>query len=146
MRWRQRSPGKAASPAPYPADVTRLDDVAALVAAIGSELGPVSVVTNAAAAFGAIGPIWEVDPAAWWRDVEITIRGSFNVCRAVLPGMIGRKRGRIINMAGGGTAGSFPYGSGYATGKAGICPLHRERFGLARREPAGSCSRWNPVS
>jgi NAD(P)-dependent dehydrogenase (short-subunit alcohol dehydrogenase family) len=104
----------------YPADVTRLDDVAALVAAIGSELGPVSIVTNAAAAFGAIGPIWEVDSAAWWRDVEITIRGSFNVCRAVLPGMIVRKRGRIINMAGGGTAGSFPYGSGYATGKAGI--------------------------
>jgi NAD(P)-dependent dehydrogenase (short-subunit alcohol dehydrogenase family) len=104
----------------YPVDVTRVDDVAAVVAAIGSELGPVSIVTNNAAAFGAIGPIWAVDPTAWWKDVEITLRGSFNVCRAVLPGMIARKRGRIINMTGGGTAGSFPYGSGYATGKAGI--------------------------
>lgn len=104
----------------YPVDVTRVDDVAALFAAIESELGPVSIVTNNAAAFQAIGPIWEVDAAAWWRDVEITVRGSFNVCRAVLPGMIARKRGCIINMAGGGTAGSFPYGSGYATGKAGI--------------------------
>jgi len=104
----------------YPVDVTRADDVAELVAAIESGLGPVSIVTNNAAAFGAIGPIWEVDPAAWWQDVEVTLRGSFNVCRAVLPGMIARKRGRIINMAGGGAAGSFPYGSGYATGKAGI--------------------------
>lgn len=34
--------------------------------------------------------------------------------------MMSRKRGRIVNMAGGGTAGSFPSGSGYATGKAGI--------------------------
>jgi NAD(P)-dependent dehydrogenase (short-subunit alcohol dehydrogenase family) len=42
------------------------------------------------------------------------------MCRAVLPKMIGRRKGRIVNMAGGGTAGSFPHGSGYATGKAGI--------------------------
>lgn len=104
----------------YPVDVTRVDDVTALVAAIESELGPVSIVTNNAAAFGAIGPIWEVDPAAWRQDVDVTIHGTFNICRAVLPGMIARKRGRIINMAGGGAAGSFPYGSGYATGKAGI--------------------------
>jgi len=104
----------------YPVDITRTDDVAGVVAAIESEFGPVSVVTNNAAAFGAIGPIWEVDPAVWWRDVEITVRGSFNTCCAVLPGMIARKRGCIINMAGGGTAGSFPHGSGYATGKAGI--------------------------
>jgi NAD(P)-dependent dehydrogenase (short-subunit alcohol dehydrogenase family) len=105
---------------PYPIDITRVDDVAGLVPAIESELGPVSIVTNNAAAFGAIGPIWKVDPAAWWQDVEVTLRGSFNVCRGVLPGMIARKRGRIINLAGGGTAGSFPHGSGYATGKAGI--------------------------
>lgn len=104
----------------YAVDVTDVPAVAAVVAAIESDLGPVSLVTNNAAAFGAIGPIWEVDPDAWWRDVEITLHGSFSVSRAVLPGMIARGRGCIINMTGGGGAGSFPHGSGYATGKAGI--------------------------
>ena len=61
-----------------------------------------------------------VDPAVWWRDIEINIRGSFNCCRAATPGMWRAKRGRIINLTGGGTATSFPYGSGYATSKAGL--------------------------
>lgn len=104
----------------YPIDIVDLAAVGEVVAEVEAELGSVSLVTNNAAVFTAIGPIWEVDPAAWWRDVEITVRGSFNVCRTVLPRMMARRRGRIINMTGGGTAGSLPHGSGYATGKAGI--------------------------
>src|SRR5271165_4986045 len=46
--------------------------------------------------------------------------GTFNCCRAALPGMIARGRGRVIVMTGGGTATSFPMGSGYATSKAGL--------------------------
>ena len=112
--------GAAGTARAYPVDILNLDAVAKVVAAIGADLGPVSLLTNNAAAFAAIGPIWKVDPAEWWRDVETTIRGSFNTCRAVLGGMLSRKRGRIINMTGGGTAGSFPHGSGYASGKAAI--------------------------
>jgi NAD(P)-dependent dehydrogenase (short-subunit alcohol dehydrogenase family) len=104
----------------WPVDILDRTAVEKVVAAVETELGAVSVVINNAAAFAAIGPIWEVDPVAWWRDVEVTVRGSFNLCRAVLPGMITRRRGRVINMAGGGSAGSVPHGSGYATGKAGI--------------------------
>ena len=77
----------------YPVDVTDLVAVEKAVAAVGAELGPVSIVINNAAMFAAIGPIWEVDPLAWWRDIEVNLRGIFNVCRAVLPGMIARKRG-----------------------------------------------------
>ena len=61
-----------------------------------------------------------MDPDAWWRDLETNIRGTFNCCRAAAPSMMARKRGRIINMTGGGAATSFPNGSGYATSKAGI--------------------------
>lgn len=104
----------------YPVDVVDLAAVNSVTRAVEADLGPISLVTNNAAVFAAIGPIWEVDAAQWWRDVEVTIRGTFNVCRAVLPGMIARKRGRIINMSGGGAAGSFPHGSGYAIGKAGV--------------------------
>lgn len=104
----------------YAVDLVDLDAVEATFAAIATDLGPVTVLVNNAAVFAAIGPIWEVDPAAWWRDVETNLRGPFNCCRAVLPGMIERRRGRIINLTGGGTATSFPHGSGYATSKAGI--------------------------
>jgi NAD(P)-dependent dehydrogenase (short-subunit alcohol dehydrogenase family) len=104
----------------WPVDILDLSAVEKVIAAVEAELGPVTVVINNAAALAAIGPIWDVDPVAWWCDLEVTVCGSFNICRAVLPGMIARGRGRIINMAGGGSAGSVPYASGYATGKAGI--------------------------
>ena len=104
----------------YTADVVDGDAVDSAFAAIEGDLGPISLLTNNAGAFFGIGPIWMVDPAVWWRDIEINIRGSFNCCRAAAPGMLARKRGRIINLTGGGTATSFPYGSGYATSKAGL--------------------------
>jgi NAD(P)-dependent dehydrogenase (short-subunit alcohol dehydrogenase family) len=104
----------------YRVDLVDLDAVTRTLAKIERDLGPVGLLTNNAGAFRAIGPIWTVDPAEWWSDVEVNVRGTFNCCRAVVPGMIERRRGRIINMTGGGTATSFPNGSGYATSKAGI--------------------------
>ena len=104
----------------FAVDIVDLDAVTRTFAAIEAELGPVSLLTNNAGAFAAIGPIWQVEPEAWWRDVETNVRGTFNCCRAAIPAMLGRRRGRIINMTGGGTATSFPHGSGYATSKAGL--------------------------
>jgi len=104
----------------FAVDVADLAAVAGAFAEIERDLGPVSLLTNNAAAFAAIGPIWTVDPDAWWRDLETNLRGTFNCCRAAAPSMMARKRGRIINMTGGGTATSFPNGSGYATSKAGL--------------------------
>jgi NAD(P)-dependent dehydrogenase (short-subunit alcohol dehydrogenase family) len=89
-------------------------------AAIERDLGPVGLLTNNAGAFAAYGPIWTVDPEEWRSDVETNIFGTFNCCRAALPAMIARGRGRVIVMTGGGTATSFPMGSGYATSKAGL--------------------------
>src|SRR5271166_6574575 len=104
----------------FAVDIVDLDSVVKAFAQIESDLGSISLLTNNAAAFGAIGPIWTIEPEAWWRDVETNLRGSFNCCRAAIPAMMARRRGRIINMTGGGTATSFPNGSGYATSKAGL--------------------------
>ncbi len=104
----------------YVVDVVDLDAVNGVFAEVEEHLGPPTVLVNNAGAFQGIGPIWDVDPATWWRDVETNLRGTFNCCRAAVAGMMRRGRGRIINMTGGGTAGSFPHGSGYATSKAGI--------------------------
>ena len=107
----------------YAVDIVERAAVDAVFEAVEKELGPVSLLTNNAGSFAAIGPIWEVDPDVWWRDIEINVRGTFNCCRTILPHMIERRAGRIINLTGGGTATSFPNGSGYATSKAGLLRL-----------------------
>jgi NAD(P)-dependent dehydrogenase (short-subunit alcohol dehydrogenase family) len=104
----------------YPVDIVDRAAVDKAFATIEGDLGPVSLLTNNAGAFSAYGPIWMVDPDEWHRDVETNIFGTFNCCRAALPPMIARRRGRVIVMTGGGTATSFPNGSGYATSKAGL--------------------------
>jgi len=104
-------------------DVTDLPAVEAMVRRVESVLGPVDILMNNAGSFAAIGPVVEVDPQAWWRDVTTNLLGPFHTCRAVLAGMLARGKGRIINMIGGGTATPFPYGSGYGSSKAALMRL-----------------------
>ncbi len=87
---------------------------------IADALGPIDTLVNNHGSFRAFGPIWECDPAVWWGDVEINLRGTFNTCRVTAPAMLARSRGRIVNLVGGGTGTSFPNGSGYASSKAAI--------------------------
>jgi NAD(P)-dependent dehydrogenase (short-subunit alcohol dehydrogenase family) len=104
----------------YRADILDAAGIASTFAAIERDLGAIDLLTNNAASFRAIGPIWEVDPDTWWHDIEVNVRGTFNACRAVLPAMLARCSGRVINFTGGGTGTSFPHGSGYGTSKAGV--------------------------
>ncbi len=106
-----------------PADLVDYGQVESAFATIVRELGPVDVLINNAGTYVAIGPVWEVDPDEWWNDVEVNVRPVYNCCRVVLPGMIARNGGRIINLIGGGTAAAFAFGSGYAVGKSGAMRL-----------------------
>jgi len=108
---------------PMTADVTDVDEVAALVERVEDELGAVDLLVNNAGSFYVLGPLWKADPERWWTDVTINLRGPFLGCRAVLPGMIRRGRGRIINLIGGGTGTPFAYGSGYGSSKAAVMRL-----------------------
>src|SRR6266511_3230613 len=71
-------------------------------------------------AVAGLGPVWEVDPDDWRRDLETSLLGAFHCCRAVLPGMIERRCGRIVNVSSGVASRSYPHGSGYAAAKAGL--------------------------
>jgi len=104
---------------PYVADVTDGPRLAEAVAQAGDlDL----VVANAGALLGA-GAVQESDPDAWWRGVEINLRGAYLTMRAVLPRMIERGSGRVVVMASGiGTAPS-PYDSGYGASKAAVLHL-----------------------
>lgn len=102
------------------ADVVDLAAVQRAVRLTEEELGPVGVLVNNAGTGAAIGPAWEIDPEAWWRDVESNLKGTFNTCRAVIPGMIERAEGRIINLSSYAAVRPAPYQTGYAPAKAAV--------------------------
>src|SRR3984893_16301436 len=62
-------------------------------------LGPVTLLVNNAGTPGPAGLDWEVDAEAWFECIEVIVRGAFLLCQAVVPGMIERRSGRIINIA-----------------------------------------------
>jgi 2-hydroxycyclohexanecarboxyl-CoA dehydrogenase len=104
---------------PYELDVRSGDSIAAAVAAIGDELGPVDVLVNNAG-YDEFGFFVNTDEAMWDRVLGVNLRGVIAVTHAVLPGMQERRRGRIVNVASeAGRVGSS--GSGiYSAAKAGV--------------------------
>ncbi len=90
-----------------PADVSDPASIAALVRRVESELGPVSLLVNNAGMGTPLGPFWENDPAEWWRCQEVNLRGPMLLSRAIVPGMLARRSGRIVNVSSG--AGSAPF-------------------------------------
>jgi 3-oxoacyl-[acyl-carrier protein] reductase len=94
--------------------------VAAAVASIEDAWGGVDILVNNAAILGPVGPSHEVDPEAWFEAIRINLGGSFLCSRAVLPGMIARRDGRIINLSGGGAVSPRPWFSAYGASKAAV--------------------------
>lgn len=103
-----------------PADVTRQKDVQQMVDTVTAELGPIDLLVNNAGAGGPFGPTWELDAEEWWGNVETNLKAPLLCCNATLPGMIQRKRGRIINVASGAGTRSIPYMSAYVTSKSAL--------------------------
>lgn len=103
-----------------PTDVTVREHVQHMVATVLSEFGSVEVLFNNAGSFGALGGVWEVDPDRWWHDVTVNLLGVMLCCQAVLPHMMARNEGLIINMLGG---NQIPGGTGYSCSKVGVSRL-----------------------
>ena len=103
-----------------PADVSDQDAVEQAVARTKQQFGPIDLLVNNAGVGGPGAPEWEVDPGQWWRTIEINLRGPFLCIRAVLPGMIARRRGSIINLSSGAAHRLFPYLGAYSASKAAL--------------------------
>jgi NAD(P)-dependent dehydrogenase (short-subunit alcohol dehydrogenase family) len=104
-------------------DVTDLEAVVQVVGEVEAAFGPVTLLVNNAGTAHVPGPLWEVDPGDWWRDLEVHVRGAYNCCRAVLPGMVERRRGRVVNIGSLVGARDEPYVSAYACAKAAFFRL-----------------------
>lgn len=109
--------------APWSVDVTDGPEVARTMAEVASALGPISLLVNNAGTNKGGGPIWLTDPDEWWRAMEINLRGPYLCSRAVLPGMLERGTGRIINMGSAVGLRAEPMASSYSTSKAALLRL-----------------------
>jgi 3-oxoacyl-[acyl-carrier protein] reductase len=87
-------------------DVTDAQAVADAVTRVESELGPIDLLVNNAGFAGQGGVSWDHQPTDWWRVFEVNVLGTFLCCRAVLPSMVSRRSGRIVNLSSG--AALFP--------------------------------------
>jgi 3-oxoacyl-[acyl-carrier protein] reductase len=117
------------------ADVSRAEDVERMVAEVEQRLGPIDLLVNNAGIVVWEERAWEVRVEDWWHVFEVNVLGALRCCRAVIPGMVERGRGRIVN------TGS---GSGYLPGQrttaygGSKAALYRIGEGLARQlEPYG---------
>jgi len=66
-------------------------------------------------------PSWEVDPADWWWVYEVNVLGVHLCCRAVIPGMLERRRGRIVITASGAAYLPGSDSTAYPPSKAAVC-------------------------
>ena len=105
------------------ADVTDRAAVHASVQAVLARFGRIDLLVNSAGANTVFGPAWEVDPEAWWADVRVNLLGPFLCSAAVLPTMVARRRGRIVNIASGTAGRAFPNNSAYSASKAALVRL-----------------------
>jgi NAD(P)-dependent dehydrogenase (short-subunit alcohol dehydrogenase family) len=96
-----------------PADVTDEADVERLFSVVEA---PTMLVNNAGT-WGAVGPVQDADPEVWWRDVEVSLKGTFLCTRAFL--RVARV-GRIVNVASRAATVPKPNASGYAAAKAAV--------------------------
>ena len=112
-------------------DVARRDDVERMVAETERELGGIDLlVANAGVGLNEPEGGWEVEPEAWWSVFEVNVLGVYLCCRAVIPRMLERGRGRIVVVASGAAYLPGSRATAYSASKAAA-----NRFGetLARQ-------------
>lgn len=102
-------------------DVTDRTVVEQTFADIEKALGSVDVLINNAASPGPLGPTVHVDPNAWAETLSVNITAAVHCALIVLPGMLSRGWGRILNISSGATIGSgMIHMNAYSTSKAAL--------------------------
>jgi NAD(P)-dependent dehydrogenase (short-subunit alcohol dehydrogenase family) len=104
-------------------DVCDQNSVSEMTQAALDSYGHVDVLVNNAGVLGPIGPVVVSDPAGWMHTIQVNLVGVYLCSRAVLPHMMRERRGKIINLSGGGATSPRPFFSAYGASKAAVVRL-----------------------
>ena len=91
------------------ADVASREQVDQAVAQALEHYGVIDVLVNNAGNIGPVNTVWNSDPDEWARTIAVHLMGVFYGCHAVLPAMLERGSGRIVNMSGVGGPNTTAY-------------------------------------
>ncbi|MFZ5817559.1 MAG: SDR family NAD(P)-dependent oxidoreductase [Bacillota bacterium] len=80
-------------------DVADEAQVGAMAAAALERFGTIDILVNNSGIPGPTRPIWEMEPSEWDEVIAVNLRGAYLCCRAVLPHMVSRRSGRVINIS-----------------------------------------------
>lgn len=105
-------------------DVSRQPDVQEWVRRTETELGPIDLLVANAGLSVRETAAWELEPEEWWHVLEVNVLGAYLSCRAVIPGMLERARGRIVLTGSGAAYLPGSRNTAYSASKAALC-----RFG-----------------
>ena len=102
------------------ADLSDPEAAVTAVEKLRHELGPVDMLVNNAGIGGPVGQAWDVQEEDWWRTVEVNLRSVTLCSRLVLPDMVARRRGRIVNLTSQAGVFRWPLSSAYSVSKAAV--------------------------
>jgi 3-oxoacyl-[acyl-carrier protein] reductase len=101
-------------------DVSDRDSVDQMVERTEKELGPIDLLVSNAGVSIEEGDAWTLDPDEWWRVFEVNVFGVYLCCRAVIPAMLERGTGRIVNVASGAAYLPGSSSTAYSASKAAV--------------------------
>jgi NAD(P)-dependent dehydrogenase (short-subunit alcohol dehydrogenase family) len=104
-------------------ELTSESAVAAATARTLGAAGKIDILVNNAGITGGNAPTWELAPDVWRRVIEVNLVAPYLVCRAIVPHMVEKKYGRIVNIASVAGKEGNPNASHYSASKAGVIAL-----------------------
>lgn len=108
-----------------PCDITSYTEFAACVAEAETGLGPLEILINNAGQIDPITRLTESDPTSWGQMIDVNLKGVYHGLRAVLPGMVARGRGTVLNLSSGAATSALEGWSHYCASKAAVLALTR---------------------
>ncbi len=117
------------------ADIGTEDAVETIVSAARKEFGRIDILVNNAGILGPVKPLTAITAGEWDRVLSVNLRSAFLLTRAVMPEMMERKSGNILNISTIAAKTAYPMTVTYAVSKAGMLALTRTT--AAEGGPAG---------
>ncbi|MGC4059403.1 MAG: SDR family NAD(P)-dependent oxidoreductase [Aquabacterium sp.] len=103
-------------------DVTQAEDIARVLGQLKAAGLSVGMLVNNAG-YGAMGPLLDIPDAQWQRQFDVNVFAPMALTRAVLPDMIGRRRGTVVNISSVSGVMPTPFAGAYCASKAALNTL-----------------------